>query len=120
MSATIGTLLNTWLTGRYVGTDEFGNRYYEARREPAVGQRQRRWVIYRGAPEPSKIPAAWHGWLHYTLSRPIVEASHKYGWQKEHLPNLTGTVMRYVPAGHITKGGKRAANTADYEPWKPN
>lgn len=119
MSATIGTRIFTFLHGRLIGTDEFGNRYYEARRAKLHG-RNRRWVIYNGKPEPTKVPPHWHGWLHHTLERPIPEAAHRYGWQKGHLPNLTGTLMRYLPRGHIEKGGRRAASTADYRPWKPS
>ena len=117
--ATIGTRIHTFLSGRYVGRDEFGNRYFEARRIPRVGERRRRWVMYHGMAEPSKVPAHWHGWLHYTHDRPAIESARKYGWQKEHLPNLTGTVGRYLPSGHKAKGGQRAATTADYTPWKP-
>ena len=119
MGATLGTKLHTLLHGRYVGRDEFGNRYYEDRRTPAKAARRRRWVIYHGIAEPTKVPAHWHGWLHYTLNKPVLESAHRYGWQKEHLPNLTGTASRYVPPGHITKGGKRSPATADYEPWRP-
>lgn len=118
MSATIGTRIFTWMQGRFIGRDEFGNRYYEARRA-GKGERHRRWVIYNGMPEPSKVPAHWHGWLHYTLAAPILEAAHKYHWQKPHQPNLTGTQGRYLPAGHISKGGVRAAASADYKPWTP-
>lgn len=115
----IGTLISTWLRGRYVGRDEFGNRYFEQRRKDKDYLRARRWVIYNGLPEPSKVPAHWHGWLHYTLEQPIPEASHRYGWQKPHVPNLTGTQGRYLPAGHIAKTGQRAKATADYQPWTP-
>lgn len=118
MSATFGTRLFTLFRGRHVGNDEFGNRYYEQRRTPE-GARQRRWVIYRGLAEPSKVPAHWHGWLHHTLARPITENAHRYRWQKEHQPNLTGTQGRYLPAGHLDKGAKRASATADYTPWTP-
>lgn len=118
MSATTGTRLFTWFHGRLIGRDEFGNRYYEARRV-MHGNRRRRWVMYNGVAEPSKVPAYWHGWLHYTLDAPIPEAAHKYGWQKPHLPNLTGTTGRYLPAGHISKSGRRAPASADYTPWTP-
>ena len=119
MSTPIGTLLFTWVHGRYIGRDEFGNRYYEARRAHKAESHRRRWVLYQGVAEPSKVPAHWHGWLHYTLAAPIVETRQKYRWQKPHLPNLTGTKGRYLPAGHISKGGARAAASADYEPWNP-
>ncbi len=117
MSATIGTRLFTFFHGRHVGTDEFGNRYFEARRV-AKGERRKRWVMYNGMPEASKVPPQWHGWLHYTLDAPLAETL-AHGWQKKHVPNLTGTTGRHLPAGHISKGGARAASTADYEPWTP-
>lgn len=112
MSATLGTRLFTLFSGRHVGTDEFGNRYFETRRG------KKRWVMYNGIPEASKVPPSWHGWLHYTLDAPL-DSTPKYRWQKKHQPNLTGTTGRYLPAGHISKGGQRAAATADYEPWTP-
>jgi len=119
MSATSGTHLFTFFYGRRIGTDEFGNRYYEQKRA-RKGERARRWVVYNGVVEASKVPAQWHGWLHYTLDKPLSnEAARRYSWQKPHLPNLTGTNARYLPAGHIEKSGTRAKATADYQPWSP-
>lgn len=118
MSATTGTRLFTLFYGKLVGKDEFGNRYYESRRK--VNDRTRRWVVYKGIAEPSKVPSQWHGWLHHTLAAPLAEKqARKFKWQKPHLPNLTGTKGRYLPQGHLLKGGKRAANAADYQPWSP-
>ena len=117
MGATIGTKLHTLFFGSYVGADEFGNRYYQARKT-SHWNRKRRWVIYNGKPEASKVPPYWHGWLHYTLNAPLSEQP-KYLWQKKHQPNLTGTTGRYLPPGHISKGGVRSAASADYEPWNP-
>lgn len=117
MSSTLGTKLFTMMYGRFVGRDEFGNRYFQSKRT-RKGERQKRWVLYNGFAEPSKIPPAWHGWMHHTLDAPLSNAR-KYSWQREHVPNLTGTTGRYLPAGHITKGGARAQATADYEPWSP-
>lgn len=120
MAATIGTRIHTWLHGQYVGKDEFGNQYYQSRREPKSGRR-RRWVIYHGMPEPSKVPPHWHGWLHYTAKRAPIEGQpvKQHKWQKDHLPNLTGTPARYVPKGHVLSGGERAKTAADYVPWRP-
>jgi NADH:ubiquinone oxidoreductase subunit len=118
MSATIGTHIHTWLQGKLVGKDSYGNLYYEARRTRKGEKHRRRWVVYNGMAEPTKVPSAWHGWLHYTLNAPLAETK-KHGWQKEHQPNLTGTKGRYLPAGHISKGGLRARAEADYEPWTP-
>ena len=117
MSATIGTKLHTWVHGRFIGRDEFGNRYFESKRAPK-GEKKRRWVLYNGMADASKIPPAWHGWIHYTLDAPLSEAR-PYSWLKAHLPNLTGTTGRYLPKGHISKGGMRAPAAADYQPWTP-
>lgn len=114
----LGTKLATFFTGRLMGRDEFGNRYYESTRTPRPNLRRKRWVIYNGMAEPSKVPAHWHGWLHYTLEAPVSQPR-RYSWQKEHLPNLTGTINRYLPQGHLLKGGQRAKATADYKPWSP-
>jgi NADH:ubiquinone oxidoreductase subunit len=117
MTATIGTRIYTFFLGRSIGTDAFGNRYYEERGR-VKNRRRRRWVMYKGLSEASKVPANWHGWLHYTHDKPLPEAA-QYPWQKEHLPNLTGTALRYLPPGHASKSGARAANPADYIPWTP-
>lgn len=124
--ATIGTRLYTWLFGEKVGEDEFGNRYYRSTREEGLhigrGNRERRWVIYKGLPEPSKVPPAWHGWLHHTQVDPPAGTSEKpeHRWEKPHLPNLTGTALAYRPTGHMYRGGKRNKATGDYEAWSPN
>jgi NADH:ubiquinone oxidoreductase subunit len=117
--AHIGTRLFTWLRGRPVGTDAFGNRYYMERRAPKQG-RAKRWVVYEGIPEPSKVPPLWHAWLHYTTDTPphgVAAQTHE--WQKPHQPNLTGTAGAYFPPGHILRGGARDATRSDYEPWTP-
>lgn len=115
----IGTLLHTWINGQLVGTDEFGNRYYRHKGARLHG-RERRWVLYKGGKEASKVPPEWHAWLHHTASEPLTEsATQARPWQKEHVPNLTGTSGAYRPAGHEFKGGRRARATGDYEPWTP-
>lgn len=122
MATHLGTRLYTFMQGQYVGKDEFGNRYYQQRRAPkAKLLRRRRWVIYQGQPEASKVPPSWHGWLHYTVDHPPVDgqASRQHKWQKEHLPNLTGTTARHLPKGHLERGGQRAASASDYVAWKP-
>ncbi len=114
---TIGTRLFTALHGHLVGEDADGNRYYTEKRVRA-GQRQRRWVIFRGVPEASKVPAEWHGWLHYTTEEPIPVAAIPR-WVKPHLPNMTGTPEGYRPPGHDYRGGRRPSTVGDYEAWTP-
>lgn len=116
---TVTTRLYTYFCGRQIGVDQFGNRYF-VEKKPAKGRRTRRWVLYVGKPEPSKVPPEWHGWLHYTIDRPPTERTIRhYNWEKPHIPNLTGTKNAYVPPGHLLRGGHRDPSTSDYEPWKP-
>lgn len=119
--ANIGTRLFTWLHGNQVGKDEFGNRYFMARKASADGIKKR-WVIYNGEPEASKIPAHWHGWMHYTTDKLPTEGEQKrHIWQKPHQPNLTGTAGRYLPPGHLARGGDRSPSASgDYIPWNPS
>ena len=121
---TLGTRLMTWLRGELVGTDAYGNSYYRRKNDKPTGRgggrfsRERRWVIYKGEPEGSKVPPEWHAWLHYTTPAPIPETARR-PWQKPHEPNLTGTALGYRPPGHDYQGGQRAAATGDYEAWSP-
>ena len=66
--ATAITHVLTWLRGEQVGEDSDGNVYYQERRIPE-GRRRRRWVVYNGPDEASRIPPEWHAWLHYTVDR---------------------------------------------------
>lgn len=124
MGVSLGTRLYTWLHGEEVGRDEFGNRYF---REKGGGRthkdslrHERRWVIYDGEVEASRVPADWHAWLHHTTDKiPPPGGSPKRPWQKPHQPNLTGTQQAYRPPGHTLVGGKRMRGTGDYEPWTP-
>ncbi len=124
MSITLGTRLYTWLRGEEVGRDEFGNRYFREKGGGRVQEgsirRERRWVIYQGEVEASRVPPDWHAWLHHTTDEiPPAEETARRPWQKQHLPNLTGTREAYRPPGHILAGGRRARGTGDYEPWTP-
>lgn len=116
---TLGTRLLTWLRGEFVGKDAGGNRYYRDRKHRR-GRRERRWVMYAGAPEASKVPPEWHGWLHHVNAEPPADgAVARKPWQKDHRPNRTGTAEAYRPPGHVLSGGKRKPATGDYEPWRP-
>lgn len=122
---TLGTRLYTWLKGEEVGRDRFGNRYFREKRggtvHPDSMRKERRWVIYDGEAEASRVPPDWHGWLHHTFAEPPPpEGTARRPWEKEHLPNLTGTDAAYRPPGHTLAGGKRARGTGDYEPWTPD
>lgn len=115
--ATLGTLLYTWAKGKLVGTDTSGNRYY-VEKSPAKGRRTKRWVVYNGEVEPSRVPAEWHAWLHYTTDAPLTFVARK-AWQKPHEANATGTAKAYLPPGHDRMGGRRERAAGDYDAWRP-
>lgn len=121
---TFGTRLLTWLRGELVGSDAYGNSYYRLKRDNPSGRgggrfsRERRWVIYKGVPEGSKVPPEWHAWLHHTVNE-IPGSWPHYAWERPHEPNMTGTPLAYHPRGSVLRGGHRAPSTGDYEPWSP-
>lgn len=120
--ATTGIYYTIAKRGRFVGSDELGNRYFEARddRDSYDRGRKRRWVIYQGYADASKVTPDWHGWLRYTFDEPpTIEPFQVKSWEKSHLPNLTGTIHARRPQGAISQGGDRQAATGDYEAWKP-
>jgi len=101
----------------FVGQDQFGHRYFIARNKKDTNKRKR-YVIYKGIKEPSKIPPMWHGWLHYlTDNVPLGAKENNYEWQKKPLPNLTGTKNAYFPSN--THGKTYVCVPGDYIPWKP-
>jgi NADH:ubiquinone oxidoreductase subunit len=119
---TFGTQLWTWRFGELVGKDEQGNQYFRTRGgkiDPSLGF-ERRWVIYNGYAEATKVPPSWHGWLHHTVDVPPTEEAYTpREWEKPHLPNMTGTPLAYRPSGSTLASGRRPAATGDYQPWTP-
>ena len=116
-----GATLGTWfgLRGKVrVGEDHLGTVYYEGGRDTAG--RPRRWAIYAGSNDPSRLPPEWFSWLHHQIEDvPDIALPPERPWQKPAIPNMTGTALAYRPAGALEKGGRRAAATGDYEAWSP-
>lgn len=109
---TLNTQLFTARRGVKVGEDAQGNVYYQTR------DGKRRWVIYNGEMEASRVGPDWHGWLHHTWDKPPTEAPlRKKGWEKPHQENLTGTPAAYAPPGSIRRAEPVARS--DYEAWQP-
>ena len=116
--ATLGTRIYGLRGMSRMGTDAMGNAYWEGGKD--TGGRVRRWVIYQGANDPSRVPPEWFGWLHHQIEDvPDQALPASRAWQKPALPNQTGTALAYRPSGALEKGGKRAAATGDYEAWTP-
>jgi len=113
--ATWGTALFTWRNGVRVGSDSAGNVYYQAK------QGRRRWVIYNGSNDASRIPPDWYAWMHHLIDGLPDEAlppAPKF--LKPPKPNMTGTPEAYRPAGALERGGHRAAAGGDYQAWTPD
>lgn len=126
--ATIGTHL--WanrVRGEHVGTDAEGNKYYrarlkhlEGRRNGSYTSREKRWVIYAGNNDASRVPSEWHGWLHGAFDDvPESYLPPPKIWEADYTPNLTGTPGAYRPQGALERGGRRAPADGDYEAWVP-
>ena len=117
--ATIGTLLDSSLRGEKVGSDAQGNTYHRAKKRLPDG-RERRWVIYNGANDASRVPAEWHGWLHGSFDGvPESNLPPPHIWEVDYTPNATGTPQAYRPQGALEMGGHRARATGDYDAWTP-
>lgn len=109
---TLNTQLWSWRKGRKVGEDAQGNRFYQNK----TGAR--RWVIYNGPIEASRINPDWHGWLHHTWDKPPTEDPlPRKPWEKPHLENMTGSALAYVPQGSIRRADP--VKRRDYEAWTP-
>ena len=108
----LGTIIYTWLKGNFVGEDNMGNKYYtNSKNSSSINAK--RWVIYNGEIEASKIPNEWYSWMHFINNN--IENTHqikKYEWQKEHLSNQTGSENSYHP-----KKNKNAVKKK-YNSWK--
>lgn len=110
---TFNTQFFTWRKGEKVGEDTEGNIYYRTKDDA------KRWVIYNGEIEGSRVSPDWHGWLHRTWDEAPTEKPmvHKV-WEQPHQKNLSGTDMAYAPAGSIRRR-EEAAGRSDYEAWQP-
>ena len=73
----------------------------------------KRWVIYSGNIEATKISSSWYLWIHHTIDKIPDDKDKKFLWQKEHSENKTGTDESYKP----TKIKKNAIKKK-YETWK--
>ena len=103
---TFGTLLKTLFFGKYVGSDDYGNRYYKSKRNE-------RWVIYSKETEATKITSDWYLWIHHTVDKIPNKNDLKYSWQKKHLENQTGTNNSFKPVNI-----KKNEIKKKYETWK--
>ena len=113
--ASWGTSLFSRRHGAEAGRDEAGNIYFKHRDDPA-----RRWVIYDGNNDSSRVPPGWNAWLRGTIDAvPDQSLPTRRAFEQPPQANLTGTASAYRPGGSMTRGGVRPVATGDYEAWKP-
>ena len=103
---TFGTLIKTLLFGKFVGSDEYGNKYYRNKNDE-------RWVVYSDNVEATKITSEWYLWIHHTIDKIPDQKEKRYDWQKKHLENQTGTSNSFRPV-KIQKNNLKKK----YETWK--
>ena len=110
--ATLNTQIYTARKGVKVGEDNEGNIFYRNADD------SKRWVIFNGEAEASRVDPEWHGWLHRTWDEPPTDKPlpHK-SWEKPHQENLTGTALAYTPAGSLRRPDP--VERKDYEAWSP-
>ena len=97
---TFGTFLKTLFFGKYVGADEFGNKYYQSKKNE-------RWIVYANNIEATKISSEWYLWIHHTIDKIPDANEKKYKWQKKHLENQTGSNNSYKPVKISRKSIKK-------------
>ena len=105
---TVGTFIYTLFRGKFVGKDEFGNKYYS-------NSKGKRWVIYKSTIESSRIPPEWHLWIHFLSKNKPSDNLTKFNWQKKHEENLTRTMKAYKPDGALNSDSK--TDMKKYETW---
>ena len=112
---TVGTKLYTYLKGKKVGEDYFGNYFYESR------DKRNRWCIYSYQSDASKISPEWNSWLRFITNSCPTDEAMTYEWQKRFRGNLTGLDGAYKP--EILRANRKNEDLdryqTDYKAWKP-
>ena len=95
--ASLGTSLYSWRHGRKVGEDSLGNVYMEAKKG------DRRWVMYKGSNDVSRVPPEWYAWLTRQIDAVPDEAlPPPPKFLKTPAPNLTGTPLALIDGTELT------------------
>ena len=104
---TIGTFIKTFFTGKLVGKDDYGNKYYKNKNDE-------RWVIYSSEIEATKITTDWYLWMHHTIDKiPNDKLEKNINGKKNISENKTGTEEKYKPIKISKKNVKKK-----YDTWK--
>ncbi|KAI0289506.1 NDUFA12-domain-containing protein [Russula brevipes] len=101
--------------GTSVGSDQFGNRYFENLNAEQEVPGRHRWVDFaQHEYNASQVPAEWHAWLSHIRKDPppqdVTMQNLTPTWKAPWVENLTGT-----------RGAYRPYNTSKpkFEAWQP-
>lgn len=103
--------------GKLVGSDKYGNRYYE---NDDLSYTRRRWVVYGDTFDynASSISPEWHGWINYIND--YNPSNYKFNPPKyavESYITRTGTSEAYQPKGSWHNPQQRTWRKV--ETWTP-
>jgi len=104
---TIGTMIYTFFYGKFIGKDEFENKYYQSKSG-------KRWVIYSNEVDSTTISNDWYPWMHFLNNKIPNKNNNKYQWKKLREKNLTGSDNTYRPK----KIKDNKIIKKKYEAWK--
>ena len=112
----IGTILYSLLSGKKVGEDNQGNKFYIHKKN-----NKKRWVLYKKKIDPTNLEVKWQIWLTETdKDKEIIINKPSFKWQKSKKANLTGTIGSYHPVNNSDKEkiylNKKNKNSV----WKPD
>ncbi|WWD19020.1 hypothetical protein CI109_103477 [Kwoniella shandongensis] len=88
--------------GRHVGTDQFGNRYFENLNPNEEIPGRHRWIDFSQDDfNASQVPPEWHSWLshirHLPPSEDPIVKQWTPTWKAPFVENMTGTRGAYKP-----------------------
>ncbi len=92
--------------------DDQGNIYYHSKDD------KRRWVIYNGEAEASRVSPDWHGWLHRTwndtpVAKPLVHKA--CGAPHQEKPDRHACCL--CACGSLNRAAP--VKRSDYDAWQP-
>ncbi|MAP24654.1 MAG: hypothetical protein CMM87_03875 [Rickettsiales bacterium] len=92
---------------KHVGSDSVGNTYYQSTTQK---NDLARWVVYNKGNDPTTLPPVWAAWLQ-SKTLPVPQKKQCKDWQKQRLPNLSGTDKAHKP--------EQSNDSYSYQAWTP-
>eukprot|EP00294_Goniomonas_avonlea_P014861 CAMPEP_0114559968 /NCGR_PEP_ID=MMETSP0114-20121206/11203_1 /TAXON_ID=31324 /ORGANISM="Goniomonas sp, Strain m" /LENGTH=150 /DNA_ID=CAMNT_0001745471 /DNA_START=18 /DNA_END=470 /DNA_ORIENTATION=+ len=112
--------------GVCVGTDKFGNKYFEDKSEQCD---RARWVDYADTQQfdPTMVPPEWHGWLHRITDKTPDQLGKPEKYEADHQFHPLVGGPTYHPPGHFAshnpkkqeEGARIGSKNPQYQAWQP-